>query len=72
MGAERRELNRNRYLNYENIRNAKGMTDAQVAEKAGIGQSTLSDWKAGRATPAFGNIIRIAKALGVSANKFEA
>lgn len=71
MVAEKQDLNKNRYLNYEQIRIKKGLTDAQVAEKAGIGQSTLSDWKAGRATPAFGNIVRIANALGVSANRFE-
>lgn len=67
------EMNENsiRYANYAAIRDKKGLTDAQVAKMAGLTQSTLSDWKAGRYTPAFGNIIKIAKCLKVSANKFE-
>lgn len=71
MEAERKELNQSRYLNYERIRIQKAMTDVQVAKKAGVALSVISDWKAGRTTPAFGNIIRIASALDVSANEFE-
>lgn len=67
------EMNENsiRYANYAEIRDKKGLTDAQVAKMAGVTQSTLSDWKAGRYTPAFGNIIKIARCLKVSANRFE-
>lgn len=71
MAETRQELNQNRYKSYEKIRNEKNLTDAQVAEKAGIRQSIISDWKAGRATPAFGNIVKIADAMGVAANDFE-
>jgi len=60
-----------RYQKYEKIRNEKGFKDIEVATGAGIYPSTLSDWKSGRATPAFGNIVKIAKFLGVSANDFE-
>lgn len=60
-----------RYANYAAIRDKRGLTDAQVAKKTGLTQSTLSDWKAGRYTPAFGNIVKIAECLRVSANRFE-
>lgn len=60
-----------RYANYAAIRDKRGLTDAQVAKKTGLTQSTLSDWKAGRYTPAFGNIVKIAECLHVSANRFE-
>lgn len=60
-----------RYQRYAEIRDKRKMTDAQVAKKTGLTQSTLSDWKAGRYTPAFGNIVKIAECLHVSANRFE-
>lgn len=60
-----------RYQKYAEIRDKRKMTDAQVAKKTGLTQSTLSDWKAGRYTPAFGNIVKIAECLRVSANRFE-
>ena len=71
MTEGRNELNKNRYLKYEKIRNSKGLIDAQVSEGTGITQSVLSDWKAGRATPGFGNIVRISNFLGVSPSEFE-
>ena len=66
-----KELNQARYLNYARIRDEKGLKDSDVAEETGITQSVISDWKAGRATPAFGNIVKIANYLGVSVNVFE-
>ena len=60
-----------RYQKYAEIRDKRKMTDAQVAKKTGVAQSTLSDWKRGTSTPAFGNIIKIAECLRVSANRFE-
>ena len=71
MVDERTIVNQNRYKKYEEIRDSQGMKDADVSAKTGITQSVLSDWKAGRATPAFGNIVKIAECLGVAANDFE-
>lgn len=71
MESEQAVLNRKRYRKYETIRDAKGFKDSDVAAGAGIAQSTISDWKSGRITPAFGNIVRISNFLGVSANEFE-
>lgn len=71
MEVKGQELNRARYWNYAKVRDEKSMTDAQVAREAGILPTTISDWKAGRSTPAFGNIIKIANVLGVAANVFE-
>ena len=71
MGREQVALNQRRYQKYEAIRDARGLKDADVASGTGITQSTLSDWKSGRTTPAFGNIVKIANFLAVAANEFE-
>lgn len=71
MITSNKELNQARYLNYARIRDEQGLKDSDVAEETGITQSVISDWKAGRATPAFGNIVKIANHLGVSVNVFE-
>lgn len=52
------------YERYAEIRDAKGMIDADVTKKTGIAQSTFSDWKAGRSAPKVDKLFRIAAALG--------
>lgn len=71
MALTNREMSMLRYQKYEKIRDEKGFKDIEVARGAGIYPSILSDWKAGNFTPAFGNIVKIANYLGVSANDFE-
>lgn len=52
------------YERYEQIRKARGYTDAQVADATGVGRSTFSDWKKGRFSPRYEKIIKIAEFLG--------
>lgn len=48
------------------IMDAKGITQKELAQAAGIGQSTISDWRTKGTDPQCKYIPRIAKALGVS------
>ena len=53
------------YEKYATIRDSKGLTDGKVAERAGIGRSTFSDWKSGRSAPKYEKMCKIADALGM-------
>lgn len=54
------------YENYCNLRDARGMRDADVSRETGIGKSTFSDWKSGRSTPKNYKLEKIAKLFGVT------
>lgn len=54
-----------KYATYEAIRTERGMKDREVAIKAGLSPSTLSEWKTGKLTPNLESIQKIAKALEV-------
>lgn len=54
------------YEHYSKIRDLKGLKDGKVAELAGIGRSTFSDWKSGRSNPKDEKLMKIAAALGVT------
>ena len=54
------------YENYAKFRNSQGMRDSDVAKKAGIPQSTFSDWKKGKSTPKTDKIKKIADALNTT------
>lgn len=54
------------YESYSKIRDSKGLKDGNVAELAGIGRSTFSDWKSGRSVPKEAKLMKIAAALGVT------
>ena len=54
------------YNDYSKIRDSKGLKDGRVAELAGIGRSTFSDWKSGRSVPKDDKARKIAAALGVT------
>ena len=53
------------YKRYEEIRNSKGMKDADVAKKAGFHQSVLSDWKRNKSIPKIDKMQKIAEALEI-------
>lgn len=53
------------YEKYAKIRDEKKLTDGKVAEIAGIGRSTFSDWKSGRSIPKFEKMQKISEALGM-------
>lgn len=54
------------YENYAKFRNSQRLRDSDVAKKAGIPQSTFSDWKKGKSTPKMEKIQKIADALGTT------
>lgn len=58
------------YEKYAEIRDSKGLTDGKVAEMAGFGRSTFSDWKSGRSVPKADKMQRIANALGMQYSDF--
>lgn len=58
------------YDRYCKFRDEKGLTDYKVAKLAGIGQSTLSDWKNGRSAPKNEKLKKILDVLGVSLDAF--
>lgn len=51
------------YEKYAEIRDKKNLTDGKVAEIAGIGRSTFSDWKSGRSIPKLEKMQKISRAL---------
>ena len=53
------------YKRYEAIRNARKMTDAQVAELSGVAPQTLSAWKLGLYVPKVDKLLKIACVLDV-------
>jgi transcriptional regulator with XRE-family HTH domain len=46
-------------------RRLRGLTAAQVAERAGIARNTLRDLETGRGTVSLENFLRVARALGI-------
>lgn len=53
-------------LRVKELREARGWTQAQLAEAAGVAQSLISDLEAGKRASRYTTLMRIAKALGVS------
>jgi transcriptional regulator with XRE-family HTH domain len=51
------------------LREAKGMSQAALAEKADLSRGYLLRLEAGRQDPTLGTLERLAKALGVSLKK---
>ena len=58
------------YEKYAEIRDSKGLTDGKIAEMAGFGRSTFSDWKSGRSIPKIDKMQKIAEALGMDYFEF--
>jgi transcriptional regulator with XRE-family HTH domain len=50
----------------QQLRQAKEMTQTELAEAAGVPVGTLRCWEQGRRVPLFDAAIRLARALGVS------
>lgn len=58
------------YARYALFRNSKGMNDNQIAKAAGIGNSTISDWKNGKSIPKQDKLMKISEVLGVEYSEF--
>lgn len=50
-------------------REARFMTQAQLAEKTGMQSAAISHFETGERTPSIPNIIRLCRGLGVSPNQ---
>lgn len=53
------------YEQYAKIRDSRGLTDSEVAEKCGVSQSIFSRWKSGKSSPSRKTRFKISQALGV-------
>ncbi len=53
------------------LRAASGMTQPQLAEKAGFTKSGIADLESGRRKPSWATVLAIAAALGVSCEAFQ-
>lgn len=58
------------YAKYTALRDAREVTDSEVARQTGIATSTLTDWKMGRYTPKVDKIKKIADYFGVAIEYF--
>ncbi len=56
----------------KNLREAAGLTQAALAERSGIGVSTLRQFEYGRREPTYGTLVKLAAGLGVSLSAFDA
>lgn len=54
------------YAKYVKLRDAKGVSDANVSNATGIPRSTFTDWKSGRSNPKLEKLLKIAKFFEVS------
>src|SRR5438270_6472272 len=54
------------------LRDGRGMSEAKLAEAAGIAFGTLHDYAVGRRVPSFPNVVKIAAALGETVEAFAA
>jgi len=52
------------------VRESSGLTQAQLAEFAGVSEQAVKNWESGRKFPAFERIPRLARLLGVAPGRF--
>lgn len=58
------------YQRYVALRDQKGFTDYQVAQKTGIAKSVFSEWKSGRSSPKMDKLYLIAQLFEVPLEYF--
>ena len=52
--------------NIKQLREAAGMTQAELAAKMRLTTPSITKWERGRANPTYDNLIQLAEILGVS------
>lgn len=52
------------------LREAAGLTQVQLADKAGFTKDGIAQWESGRRVPSWPNVVALAQALGVSCEDF--
>lgn len=58
------------YSKFVKLLQERGITAYKVAKDTGISQTTLSDWKTGRATPKADKLLLLSEYFGVSVEFF--
>ena len=58
------------YEKFVQLLQARGLTAYKVSKYTGVSQSTLSDWKTGRATPKADKLLILAHYFGVPIEYF--
>jgi len=58
------------YAKYVELRDKKGVRDADVAKGTGIDPSTFTDWKKNTCQPKLEKLLKIADYFGVTINEF--
>lgn len=58
------------YLKFVKLLQKRGITAYKVAKDTGISQTTLSDWKNGRANPKADKLLLLAEYFGVTVEYF--
>lgn len=58
------------YTTYVELRDAKGVTDADVSKATGIYPSTFTDWKQGTSEPKLKKLVKLAEYFGVPLETF--
>ncbi len=58
------------YEKFVQLLQERGITPYKVSKDTGISQSTLSDWKTGRAVPKTNKLVILAHYFGVSVDYF--
>ena len=58
------------YTKYAKMRDARGVTDYEVAKQTGLSRSTLSDWKSGAHMPSVETLKKLAAYFGVTIDFF--
>jgi transcriptional regulator with XRE-family HTH domain len=53
------------------LRVEKGLTQTDLASRAGIGISTMRQYEYGLREPTYGTLLQLARALGVELNRFD-
>jgi transcriptional regulator with XRE-family HTH domain len=54
----------------KSLRIAAGLSQKELAEKAGLSQASISSMEQGRYDPVWSSVVAVAKALGVSIDVF--
>ena len=58
------------YAKYVELRDKKGVRDADVSKATGIAQSVFTDWKNSKSSPKIDKLVKIADFFGVSLDDF--
>ena len=58
------------YAKYAELRDKKGVKDANVAEATKIPRSFFTDWKQGKYSPKIDKLLKIAEFFDVPVNEF--